>query len=87
MLAGPKYIFILKSQGAHVLGDIGWMVPSLGEGCSHRGDPQELLQIEGKTCSWIRMPSEMSVATCSIFITGNNLTKGEFRLITFSPEK
>lgn len=41
----------------------------------------------GGTCSWIGMPSEMSIATCSIFITGNNLTKGELRLITFSPEK
>lgn len=33
------------------------------------------------------MPSEMGIAACSIFIMGNDLTKGEFRLITFSLEK
>lgn len=30
MLAGPKYIFIMKSQGDHVLGDIGVDGPILG---------------------------------------------------------
>lgn len=30
VLTGPKYIFIMKSQGAHVLGDIGVDGPILG---------------------------------------------------------
>lgn len=30
LLAGPKYLFIMKSQGAHVLGDIGVHGPILG---------------------------------------------------------
>lgn len=33
------------------------------------------------------VPHSMSIGTCSIFIMGNNLTNGEFRLITFRLEK
>lgn len=33
------------------------------------------------------VPHSMSIRTCSIFIMGTNLTNGEFRLITFRPEK
>lgn len=34
-----------------------------------------------------RMPHSISITSCSIFIMGNNLTNGEFRLITFRLEK
>lgn len=38
-------------------------------------------------CRRDRMPSEMSISNCSVFIMGKDLTNGEFRLITFSLEK
>lgn len=38
-------------------------------------------------CHRDRMPSEMSIATCAVFIMGKDLPNGEFRLITFSLEK
>lgn len=38
-------------------------------------------------CHRNRWLTEISLATCSIFIMSNNLTEEEFRLITLSPEK